>query len=80
MDIMFLIEAETGCDGNKYIYVEQTESCRLMRGAWEADMEYIPELCTQRVFLVGCNGVAHVIDAGVLSETQGGRLCEQHAN
>ena len=80
MAIIHLIEAVTGCDGNKYMCVEQTESYRLMRGAWEADMEYIPELCTQRFFQVGCNGVAHVIEAGVLSETHGGRLCEQSAN
>lgn len=35
-------------DKNKYIFVEQTESYRLMRGAWEAYMEYIFELCTER--------------------------------
>jgi hypothetical protein len=46
--IISLIEANIGCDGNKYICAEQTESCRLMRGAWEADVEYIPELCTKR--------------------------------
>ena len=37
MDIIGSIEADTGCDGNKYQFVEQTESNRLMRGAWEAD-------------------------------------------
>ena len=66
MDIIGSIEADTGCDGNKYQFVEQTESYRLMRGAWEADMEYILELCTEQVTyqtitLVDCNGVAHVI-------------------
>lgn len=51
--------------------MEQTESNRQMRGAWEAGMEYILELCTER-FRVGCNGVAHVIEAKVLSETYEG--------
>ena len=38
-----------------------------MRGAWTADIEYIPELCTEhlscRIFpdkSVGCNGLVHV--------------------
>ena len=47
MDIIGSIEADTGCDGNKYQFVEQTESYRLMRGAWEAYYEYIPELHTE---------------------------------
>ena len=34
-----------------------TESSRQMRGAWKAEHEYIPELCTeQHKSLVGCNG------------------------
>lgn len=71
---------QNGCDGNKYIFAERTESNRLMRGAQEADMEYIPELCTeQEKSQVGCNGVAHVIEAGVLSDTHGGGPCERFA-
>ena len=38
------------CDKNKYLFVKQTESCRQMRGAWEAFREYIFELCTERIF------------------------------
>ena len=67
-----------GCDKNKYLFVKLTESSRLMRGAREAFREYIFELCTER-FLVGCNVVAHVISAGVLSDTPRGNLCEQNA-
>ena len=55
------IEVFTGYEENKYFYVKHTESCRLMRGAWEAQKEYISELCTE--IWVGCNGVAHVIEA-----------------
>ncbi len=61
-----------GCDKNKYVFVKQTESCRWMRGAWEAGMEYIFELCTES-FQVGCNVVAHVISAEVLSDTSKGK-------
>jgi len=42
-----------GCDENKYLFAEQTESCRWMRGAWEAFREYIFELCTERFIRVG---------------------------
>jgi hypothetical protein len=76
MAIMTSIEAYTGCDRNKYIFAKHTESCRWMRGAWETDMEYILELCTERLDLVGCNVVAHVISAGVLSDTPKGKQCE----
>lgn len=47
--------------GKSKTETEPTESSRLMRGAWEAQKEYILELCTE--FKVGCNGVAHVIEA-----------------
>ena len=64
-----------GCDKNKYLFVKHTESCRMMRGARETFREYIFELCTER-FPVGCNVVAHVTSAGVLSDTYRGRQCE----
>lgn len=52
--------------GTSTFIVKQTESCRLMRGAWEAYWEYIPELCTKYPRgLVGCNAVARVINARV---------------
>jgi hypothetical protein len=38
----------TGFDGNKYISAILTESCRQVRGARKTDLEYIPELCTER--------------------------------
>ena len=68
--------------------MEGTESCRLMRGAPEPYFEYIPELHTEFVFdnldfirehswtIVGCDGLAHVNRAGVLSDTHAGRQCE----
>ena len=58
-----------GCDKNKYLFVKLTESCRLMRGARETFREYIFELCTETIFLVGCNVVAHVTSAGELSDS-----------
>ena len=55
-----------------------------MRGAWEAYYEYILELHTEFIFyievifyiIVGCDVVAHVISAGVLSDTYRGKQCE----
>ena len=47
MAIMSLIEAKSD-DRNKYLSVKCTESCRLVRGAREADREYLLELCTER--------------------------------
>lgn len=50
-----------------------------MRGAQETYYEYIPELHTECDFsklLVGCDGVAHVISAGVLSDTHEGKQRE----
>lgn len=48
-----------------------------MRGAQIAYYEYIPELHTEFMFIiVGCDVVAHVTSAGVLSDTYGGRQCE----
>ena len=48
-----------------------------MRGAWESYFEYIPELHTESIFIqIGCDGLAHVIEAGVLSDTHGDRQCE----
>ena len=48
-----------------------------MRGAWESYFEYIPELHTEGIFIqIGCDGLAHVIEAGVLSDTHGDRQCE----
>ena len=63
MDVLIIkpIEVFKGYEKNKYFYVKHTESSRLMRGAWEAQKEYILELCTE--FKVGCTGVAHVIEA-----------------
>lgn len=60
--------------------MKHTESYRLMRGAWEAYYEYIPELHTEFemtlqniagffILIVGCDVVAHVTSAGVLSDT-----------
>lgn len=46
-----------------------------MRGAWEAYYEYIPEFHTEP-FLVGCDVVAHVKGAGVLSDTYRDKQCE----
>ena len=57
-----------------------------MRGAWETYYEYIPELHTEfeitasnrqiEISIVGCDVVAHVISAGVLSDTYRGKQCE----
>lgn len=59
-----------------------------MRGAPEPYFEYIPELHTEFVFdnpdfsegyfetIVGCDGLAHVNRAGVLSDTHEGKQCE----
>ena len=59
-----------------------------MRGAAEADFEYILELHTQRCRLtymylrqkrhpVGCDGGAYVNMPGYFNDTCEGRLCEQ---
>ena len=89
MLIIALIEAETGFDGKKYNEVEDTESCRLMRGTSESWFEYIPELHTEFVFysedffeypIVGCDVVAHVNRAGVLSDTHEGKQCKLFMN
>ena len=59
-----------------------------MRGAPEPYFEYIPELHTEFVFdnpilleklswtIVGCDGLAHVNRAGVLSDTHEGKQRE----
>ena len=54
------LENETAMKRTSSNKSELTESCRLMRGARESYYEYILELCTEQ-FLVGCNGMAHVI-------------------
>jgi hypothetical protein len=46
---MIPIGTEKDSEGNKYIPAEQTESDRTVRGAWKADMEYLPEFHTQRI-------------------------------
>ena len=52
-----------------------------MRGAWKAYDEYIPELHTEFGFpIVGCDVVAHVTRAGVLSDTRRGRQHELLVN
>ena len=52
-----------------------------MRGAWKAYDEYIPELHTEFGFpIVGCDVVAHVTRAGVLSDTHRGRQRELLVN
>ena len=40
--------------------MEQTESCRLVRGAWEALTEYLHKLRTER-FQVGCDGMQPLV-------------------
>lgn len=67
---------------------DQTESCRLMRGAWNTYYEYIPELYTEPILFiirnnkisVGCDVVVHVIRTGVLLDTRRGRQCKLFAN
>ena len=58
---------------------DQTESSRLMRGAWHFYFEYIPELRND-LDPVGCDGVVFVTHTGVLIDTRRGMQRELFAN
>ena len=80
--IINAIEATKSEDRNQYRFVKRTESNRLMRGARETKMGSTPSSCTLNTLSnsVGCDGLVHVKSTGVLSDTHGGKLCEQLTN